>query len=157
MSIKQLGLLTLVLQAVAAPVWGQPLTWQTLPAGTADHFFIQSIPSATQGFDSWTIQSGYRYPLSNVSVYMGTQLKSENDQHTTQQGLLSGIEYRFTDKLRLSSQISRDNDDTLINQWGVSSRYQLSESIDVNAGLDVEFRPETSPESIYQLGVGLHF
>ncbi|OOE90227.1 hypothetical protein [Salinivibrio sharmensis] len=157
MSIKQLGLLALVLQAVAAPAWANPFDWQTPPQETPDHFFIQSIPSATQGFDSWTIQSGYRYPLNNVSIYMGTQVKSENDRHTTQQGLLSGIEYRFTDKLRLSSQISRGNDDTLVNQWGVNSRYQLNESIDVNAGLDIEFRPEASPESVYQLGVGLHF
>ncbi|SIO03907.1 hypothetical protein [Salinivibrio sp. ES.052] len=157
MSVKQFGLLALALQTVATSAWGNPLTWQTVPEMASEHFFIQSIPSASQGFDSWTIQSGYRYPLNKVAIYMGTQIQSENPQSTTKHGLLSGIEYHFTNKLRVSSQISRGNSDTLINQWGVSSRYQFSESVGVNAGLDVEFRREADPESIYQLGVGLNF
>jgi hypothetical protein len=85
-------------------------------------------------------------------------MKSETQTAPTQRGLLSGIEYRFTDKLHVSSQLSHGYQrDKSVNQWGVSSRYQLSDSFDVNAGLDVEFDPEKDTESIYQLGVGLRF
>ncbi|OOF01746.1 hypothetical protein BZG80_14710 [Salinivibrio sp. MA440] len=157
MSVKQLGWLALALHVVATPAWAEKLTRNTAPELASEHFFIQSIPSASQGFDSWTVQSGYRYPLQNVSVYIGTQLKSETAQSTSAHGLLSGIDYHFTDKLRVSSQISHDNDNALIDQWGVSSRYQFSDAFGVNAGLDVEFDADAAPESIYQLGVGLSF
>jgi hypothetical protein len=157
--VKQFGLFALALHLVATPAFGeQMLSFETETIADSNRFFIQSMPSAGDRFDSWTIESGYRYPLSNLSVYLGTQMKSETQTAPTQRGLLSGIEYRFTDKLHVSSQLSHGYQrDKSVNQWGVSSRYQLSDSFDVNAGLDVEFDPEKDTESIYQLGVGLRF
>lgn len=124
-----------------------------------DNWFFSSAPNVTADFDIWAISSGYSYPVRDkVRLFVGTEIKSSSQNEAASHGLLSGIEYNFSDVLSFSSGLQTDRfEDETINSFGMSSHLQVTENLDIRAGFDVELNQPTPATPIYQLGLGIRF
>lgn len=122
-------------------------------------WFSSSITTGNQSFDSWTVSSGYHYPvLKNVNVYLGTEMTTETDHTASSKGLLSGIQYNFNEKLSIGStvQAERVNEET-IGVVGMSSQLRLTDKFNLEAKFDYNLNQTPAASANYQLGVGYRF
>ncbi|MEZ8128344.1 hypothetical protein [Enterovibrio norvegicus] len=122
-------------------------------------WFSSSITSGYSGFDSWTINSGYHYPvLKNINVYLATEMRTATNDSTSTKGLLSGIQYSFNEKLSFESSVQAEhaNEET-VGIVGMGSKLQLTEHLNVEARFDYSLNQEPSASAQYQLGVGYRF
>ncbi len=122
-------------------------------------WFSSSISTGNQSFDSWTVSSGFHYPLlENINVYLATEMTSETDYSASSKGLLSGIQYNFNDKLSVGSsvQAERVNEET-IGVVGMSSQLRLTDKLNLEAKFDYSLNQEPAASANYQLGVGYRF
>ncbi|MFG0606320.1 hypothetical protein ACF8CX_11420 [Vibrio mimicus] len=143
--MKTLGLLLIVFIT--------PLSWAaTLPAlptesSASPHKLFISSDNSSQGFDSWTIDSGYSYNLfDDIDWYVGARINSSPNR--TENGWLSGIRYQFTDRLSFKSTLrtlslsKSDNSGKNAQENALSaelsSRLMLKENLDLHATLDYQ-------------------
>ena len=64
--------------------------------------YLSQAINNSQGFDSWTIDSGYTYNLfKDIDLYVGARINSGTNG--AENGLLSGIHYQFTERLSFNS------------------------------------------------------
>ncbi|MDP5254574.1 MULTISPECIES: hypothetical protein [unclassified Vibrio] len=111
-------------------------------------------------FDEWRIDTGYRYPiLDNVDFVFATRL--EHSQNRGAQGLLSGVRYQLTPALSIDSVLHRqwqahdsvnDTEKTQLLSAELSSRYQLTETLDLHATYDYQ-----NIEQAIAVGIGFRF
>lgn len=155
--------IVLILPVLTGFVFAQPMN--ALPAHeyiditTQKAWISNSISTGDQGFDSWTISSGYHYPLlKNMNVYFATELTNETDSASTSQGLLSGIEYNFSERITFDGtvQAERVNEET-IGFMGMSSKIMITDDINVKATFDLFLVQSPISFANYQLGVGFRF
>jgi hypothetical protein len=120
--------------------------------------FLASHPSQNaEEFDLWKVEGGYAYTLfDSVDLYVGARL--DNSELNNQNGFLSGVSYRFSDKVSLDSTLSstrerqengkREN----VLSAEVTSRVQLSDHLHLHATLDYE-----EWQQGVELGLGFRF
>ncbi|STQ76921.1 hypothetical protein [Grimontia hollisae] len=153
-------LIAVTLQSVAFFAFAQgSLPLYEYYEGDQKPWFSNSITTGNQGFDSWTISSGYHYPLlKNVNVYLGTEMTTETAYTASSKGLLSGIQYNFTDNLSIGStvQAERINEET-VGVVGMSSQLRLTDKLNLEAKVDYNLNQTPAASATYQLGVGFRF
>ncbi|MEZ8143686.1 hypothetical protein A1OQ_05735 [Enterovibrio norvegicus FF-162] len=154
-------LLAITLQSVAFFTFAQgslPL-YEYIEEDNRDPWFSHSISTGGQSFDSWTISSGYHYPvLKKINVYLATEMTTESDYNASAKGILSGLEYNFNDALSFGSnvQAERVNEET-IGSVGMSSQYKLTDKLNLQAKFDYSVSQQPAASANYQLGVGYRF
>lgn len=137
-------------------VWGlflitaiAPLSWaETLPSlpfesNASPHKLFIASDNNSQGFDSWTIDSGYAYNLfEDIDLYVGARINS--GKNGAENGLLSGIHYQFTERLSFNSALrtfskpeNNSNKESAISAE-LTSRLKLKENLDLHATLDYQ-------------------
>lgn len=132
-----------------------------LPAATPSSphkLFLSSHPSHNaEEFDLWKVEGGYAYTLfDSVDLYVGARL--DNSELNNQNGFLSGVSYRFNDKISLDSTLSSTREQQEngkkenILSAEVSSRVQLSDHLHLHATLDYE-----EWQQGVELGLGFRF
>nr|WP_086940512.1 hypothetical protein [Thaumasiovibrio occultus] len=121
-------------------------------------FYLSSQSSRRHNFDVWQLNSGYAYAVApNLELYLSTSITSGNDQVSTIRGVASGVKYDVSPRLHIESAVtSRATTDqnTETNEVGfeVSSRYHLTEKVNVHATYDYE-----DVEQQYTVGIGYRF
>lgn len=129
------------------------------PAHQDKTWFSNSLSYHSSHFDTWTISSGYHYPiLDNMNIYVATEIISESINQNSESGFLSGIQYMVNDGVTVDSNIqaeTRDHD--LIRIIEMSSRFRLSRDINLEAKIDYNFNQTQKSEANYHLGVGYRF
>ena len=117
----------------------------------------QPSPASANEFDLWTIDGGYSYTLfDSVDLFVGARVDNSNQE--SQNGFLSGVSYRFNEKISLdstlhSSKEAQNNGETEnIFSAEVTSRVQLSDRLHLHATLDYE-----EWQQGVELGLGFRF
>ncbi|PWI35332.1 ribonuclease regulator [Vibrio albus] len=120
--------------------------------------FLSSHPYQTsETFDLWKVEGGYSYTLfDSVDLYVGAHL--DNSYQNNEKGFLSGVSYRFNDKISVDSTL-RSSREELNNgekenvlSAEVTSRVQLSNHLHLHATLDYE-----EWQQGIELGLGFRF
>ncbi|MDD1794164.1 hypothetical protein LRP50_13565 [Enterovibrio sp. ZSDZ42] len=154
-------LLAITLQSVAFLTFAQgslPL-YEYIEDNNQTPWFSHSVSTGGQHFDSWTMSSGYHYPvLKNINVYLATEMTTESDYNASAKGVLSGLEFNFSDSLSFGSSIQaeRVNEET-VGSVGMSSQFRLTEKLNLEAKFDYSLNQEPAASANYQLGVGYRF
>ncbi len=116
-----------------------------LPSSDSPYkLFISSQKQLTNQFDSWTIDSGYRYPIfDSVDIYLGTRLDSSSETNN-ENGFLSGISYSFNDNISIKSTLHTITEESDTGgkekklKAEVSSLMRLTENLDLRATVDYD-------------------
>lgn len=136
--------------------------FSTLPTLAAEkeqhHLYVYG--DLGEEFDEWRIDTGYRYPIhSNVDFVLATRLEQSPNKEA--QGFLSGVRYQLTPALSIDSVLhrqwqeqdtSKEKSKTQLLSAEVSSRYQLTETLDLHATYDYQ-----SIEQAIEVGIGFRF
>ncbi|PJC86258.1 ribonuclease regulator [Vibrio sp. HA2012] len=129
------------------------------PMKSSPHkLFISSQPlSYGNEFDLWTVDGGYAYTLfDSVDLYIGARL--DNSETASQNGFLSGVSYRFNDKISVDSMLrsmqekQANGEKESIISAEVTSRVELSDHLHLHATLDYE-----EWQQGIELGLGFRF
>ncbi|WP_413112999.1 hypothetical protein [Thaumasiovibrio sp. DFM-14] len=124
-------------------------------------FYLSSSTTKKHNFDMWQLNSGYSYSVSsNLQLYLSTSITAGNEHLEPERGIASGIKYGFTPRFSIESALTTSlnsptetpSKQTAPLGFEVSSRYRLTELVDVHATLDIE-----QIESQYVLGIGYRF
>ncbi len=120
-----------------------------LPSLSSQHnasphkFFLSSgSKSAGDEYDVWNLDSGYSYSVfESVDLYVGARLN--NSQTTSDNGLLSGVNYKVSDRITIKStlrsyQYTEDSEVQGAMAAELSSRMRLTENLDLHATFDYE-------------------
>ena len=120
--------------------------------------FIASHTSQdSDEYDLWKIDGGYSYEVfDSVDLYVGARIDSSKKDN--QNGFLSGVSYRFNDKVSLDSSLHstqetlENGDKESVVSAEVTSRVQLSDRLHLHATLDYE-----EWQQGIELGLGFRF
>lgn len=106
-------------------------------------FFLSSgSNSSSDEYDAWNLDSGYSYSVfESVDLYVGARLN--NSQSTADNGLLSGVNYKVSDRISIKStlrsyQYTKDSETQGAMAAELSSRMRLTENLDLHATFDYE-------------------
>ncbi|PKF51927.1 hypothetical protein [Enterovibrio nigricans] len=122
-------------------------------------WFSNSLKTGNQTFDSWTISSGYHYPVhKKVNVFLATELTTDSVISSGAKGVASGVQFNVNETLTFDSSIQaeRINEET-IGVFGMSSTYRITDSLNLEAKVDYNFNQMPENSTNYQLGVGYRF
>ncbi len=116
-----------------------------LPSADSPYkLFISSKKQMNNQFDSWTIDSGYRYPIfDSIDIYLGTRVDSSGEPNN-ENGFLSGVSYSFNDNLLIKSTLhtvtaeSENGGKENKLKAEVSSLMRLTDNLDLRATVDYE-------------------
>lgn len=152
--------LTLCCGALIMPFTASAADLPALPSKKPSQhkLFIASHSSqVSDEYDLWKIDGGYSYALfDSVDLYVGARV--DNSKEESQNGFLSGVSYRFNDKVSLdstfhSSQETQENGEKEnVVSAEVTSRVQLSDRLHLRATLDYE-----EWQQGIELGLGFRF
>ena len=122
-------------------------------------WLTNSIHLSDQGFDSWTVTTGYHLSLmKNINIYLATGLTNESVFSSTSRGLLSGIEYNLNERVSFDGtvQAARINEET-VNSMIMSSKVKITDEINMKASVDLNLNQTFNNDTNYQLGIGFQF
>lgn len=122
-------------------------------------WFTNSLFVGDNAFDSWTISSGYHLSLMrNINIYLVTEMSTETNYTSSSKGVLSGIEYHFSERITFDSNLQAERiDQEIIRLLGMSSKIKLTEQINLQAKFDFNLNESLSSSASYQVGVGYQF
>ncbi|RXJ73769.1 hypothetical protein CS022_07090 [Veronia nyctiphanis] len=117
-----------------------------------------SLQAGNAGFDSWTLTTGYHYPLmEQVNVFVATEVTLAA-KDSASRGLLSGIEYNFGDILSIKGEVQAQKENSSTEGIiGMSTQLSITEDMNLEAALDYAFTEDADNTTQYKLGVGVKF
>lgn len=153
-------LLAVTLQLVACFAFAQgSLPLYEFNDDDLEPWFSNSITTGNQHFDSWTVSTGYHYPVwKNVNLFLATEMTTETEHSGSAKGLLSGIQYNFNEVISIGSsvQAERVNEET-VGVVGMHSQLRLTDKLNLEAKFDYNLNQTPAASATYQLGVGYRF
>lgn len=115
----------------------------SLSAQSPHKLFMSADSTSGEQFDEWRMDTGYAYSvLDNIDLFVATRISNSGDNQPNR-GFLSGVNYRFNQKLSLNSAIytaADSSEESIADSMSaeLSGKYMLTESLNLKATLDYE-------------------